>query len=122
MAIVFGLQCSCGYGQQNFKGLKDAPPEKRAEFQTNLMKTRLKLNAGQVTKVQAINLKYAEKFQPIIKSTDSRPVKLKAAMALQKDKDKELQAVFSKEQYEEYIAFEQEFRSKLRAAFKNKKQ
>jgi len=86
------------------------------------MKTRLKLNAGQVTKVQAINLKYAEKFQPIIKSTDSRPVKLKAAMALQKDKDKELQAVFSKEQYEEYIAFEQEFRSKLRAAFKNKKQ
>jgi hypothetical protein len=118
MAIAFGLQCSCGYGQQNFKDLKNAPPEKRAEFQTNLMKTRLKLNAGQVKKAQAINLKYAEKFQPIIKSTDSRPVKLKAAMALQKEKDKELQAVFSKEQYEEYTAFEQELRSKLRAAFK----
>jgi hypothetical protein len=118
MATLFGLHCSCGYGQQSFKDLKNAPPEKRAKFQTNLMKTKLNLDANQANKVQAINLKYAEKFQPIIKSTDSRPVKLKAAMALQKEKDKELQAVFSEEQYKEYIAFEQELRSKLRAAFK----
>jgi len=121
IALLLGLQSSCGYGQQNFKDLKNAPPEKRAAFQTYLMKAKLKLSPTQVTKVQAINLKYAKKFQPIIKSTDSRDSKIKEVVALQKQKDKELQGVFNKEQYTEYLAFEKELRSKLKARLKSER-
>ena len=119
ITMLLGLQSSCSFGQQkSLKDLKNSTPEQRAAFQTKLMKTRLKLDAGEITKAQAINLKYARKFQPIIKSNDSRFSKLKQAMALQKDKDQELQAVFTKDQFSQYQAFEQEMRSKVKAEFK----
>ncbi len=119
ITILFGLQSSCSFGQQkSIKDLKNSTPEQRADFQTKLMKAKLKLDAGELTKVQAINLKYARKFEPIIKSNDNRFSKLKQAMALQKEKDQELQAVFNKDQFNQYQEFEQELRSKMKARFK----
>jgi hypothetical protein len=100
-------------GQTSMADMKNATPAQRAQFQTNMMKSKLKLDSGQVTKVQDINLKYAQKFQPILKSNDGRMSKAKQAMALQKQKDGELQTVFTKDQYKQYQEFEQEMKSKL---------
>jgi len=98
--------------------LKNATPEQRAGFQTNMMKTKLNLQEPQLTKVAAINLKYARLFQPILKSDEGRFSKLKKAKALQEQKDNELQGVFTKEQYKQYEDFEQELKSKMMAAMK----
>jgi hypothetical protein len=57
-----------GIGQQ----MKDMTPGQRADYQTNMMKTKLGLDTQQIVKVKALNLKYALKFQPIIKSDEGR--------------------------------------------------
>lgn len=104
--------------KEKMQQLKNATPEQRADFQTNMMKTKLNLDGPQLAKVSAINLKYAQLFQPIIKSDDSRFSKIRKAKALQEQKNKELQGVFTKDQYKQYEDFEQELRSKMMSAMK----
>ena len=119
LMVCLSAGCARAQSDADIKKLKNATPEQRAAFQTKMMHDKLKLDAGQTTKAQAINVRYAQKFQPIIKSSDSRFSKMKQAMALQKQKDQELQAVFTKDQFSQYQAFEAELRSKMRAAYKN---
>jgi hypothetical protein len=100
---------------QNKTGMKDKTPEERAQFQTGLMKAKLSLDSGQLTRVQAINLKYALKNDPIIKSDISKFSKFRQIKALQKEKDGELKKVFTAEQYKQYQAFEAEMKEKMKA-------
>ena len=101
------------HAQANLGDLKNATPEQRAQMQTGMMKSKLKLDTSQFLKVQAINLKYAQKFESIIKGSDGRMKKAREAIALQKQKDAELKPVFSPAQYKQYQDFEQEIRSKM---------
>ncbi|MBD1386692.1 hypothetical protein IDJ75_15520 [Mucilaginibacter rigui] len=100
---------------QNITGMKDKKPEERALFQTSLMKNKLSLDSVQLTKVQAINLKYALKNDPIIKGNGSKFSKFKQIKALQKEKDGELKKIFTAEQYKQYQAFEAEIKEKMKA-------
>ncbi|MCR8556280.1 hypothetical protein KXD93_01420 [Mucilaginibacter sp. BJC16-A38] len=113
IVLVNVLTVTSLMAQTNMADLKNATPDQRAAFQTNMMKTKLKLDSPQVTKVQAINLKYAQKMEPILKGSDGRMSKARQAMALQKQKDGELQSVFTKDQFQQYQEFEQEMKSKL---------
>jgi hypothetical protein len=115
IVLVTLLTTGNANAQPGIRDFKNSTPDQRAQFQTLMMKRKLNLDAGQLNKVQTINLKYAQKFQPIIKSTGSRLSKLKQAMALQKQKDQELQTVFTKDQYSQYQAFEAQLSSKLSA-------
>ncbi|WP_295795765.1 hypothetical protein [Mucilaginibacter sp.] len=108
------------HAQANPGDLKNATPEQRAQMQTGMMKSKLKLDTNQVLKVQAINLKYAHKFEPIIKGSDGRMKKMKEAMSLQKQKDAELKQVFTTEQYKQYQDFEQEMKSKMMSRLNGK--
>jgi hypothetical protein len=103
------------HAQASMDNLKNATPEQRAQMQTGLMKNKLKLDTNQVLKVQAINLKYAQKFEPIIKGSDGRMKKAREAMALQKQKDAELKPIFTPAQYKQYQDFEQEMKSKMKS-------
>jgi hypothetical protein len=105
--------------QTTISNMKDATPEQRAQFQTTMMKSKLSLDSGQITKIQAINLKYAQKFQPILKSSDGKLSKFRQVKALQKQKDAELQTVFTKDQYKKYQDFEEEMKSKMKERFNN---
>ncbi len=120
LAVIFTLAITsgCARAQDGMGKLKNSTPEQRAAYQTKLMTEKLNLNAGQAKKVEDINLKYAEKFQPIIKSSGSRMSKIKQAKALQEQKDTELQTVFTKDQFDQYQAFEQELKSKMMARMK----
>ncbi|BAU54696.1 hypothetical protein MgSA37_02874 [Mucilaginibacter gotjawali] len=111
LLLASAVVCSVN-AQANLQKLKNETPEQRAAFQTKLMKEKLNLNDMQLTKVSTINLKYAEKFEPIIKSDDNRFLRMRQAKALMEQKDKELQAVFTKTQYNEYLAVENEIRKK----------
>ena len=94
--------------------LKNKTPEQRAQFQTEMMTTKLKLSPDQTSKVQAINLKYAQEMDPIIKSDAGRFSKFKQAKALLKEKDTELKGVFTADQFKQYQDFEAEMRDKMK--------
>ena len=117
--IVMCYVCCSKVEAQGFSAMRNAPPAKRAQIQTDIMKSKLKLDSGQVTKVRAINLKYAEKFEPILKSNDSRKKRIRAAMTLQQAKDTELKGVFTADQYKQYTEFESEIKSKFSGSIKN---
>jgi anion-transporting ArsA/GET3 family ATPase len=106
---VFTAAAQNGMGQK----LKDMTPQQRADYQSGLMKTKLKLDTQQMVKVRAVNIKYALKFQPIIKSDDNRFSRLKQAMALQSQKDDELKSIFTDAQFKQYKEFESEMRKKM---------
>jgi hypothetical protein len=99
---------------QNATGLTDKTPEERAQFQTNLLKSKLNLDSGQVTRLQAINLKYALKNDPIIKSDAGKFSRFRQIKALQKEKDEELKKIFTAEQYKQYEAFKTEMKDKMK--------
>lgn len=102
---------------QNSQGqkIKDMTPGQRAAFQTNLMKTKLGLDTQQLIKVKAVNIRYAQQFQPIIASDDSRFTKFRKAKNLQEKKDNELKGIFTAAQFKQYKDFENNMRSKLMA-------
>jgi hypothetical protein len=120
LAVISTLVAANLKAQASMADMKNATPAQRAQMQTSLMKSKLKLDTNQVLKVQVINLKYAQKFEPIIKGSDGRMKKAREAIALQKQKDAELKQVFTTEQYKQYQDFEQEMKSKMMSRLNGK--
>ena len=85
-----------------FAGVADSTPAQRAEIQTQVIQAKLKLSPELLAKVQAINLKYAEKMDPILKGSDNILAKKKKAGAVLDAKDAEMKAILSAEQFEQY--------------------
>ena len=104
------------FAQNKGNDLMHKTPEERAKFQTEMMKSKLSLNAGQQSKIEVINLNYAKKFEPIIKSSDSKITRVRQAMSLQKAKDEELKKVFTASQYQQY----EKLKEALKGTLKNK--
>jgi len=92
-------------------------PEGRAAALTEKMQATLPLRDDQVSSVQAINLKYAQKNQQIWSGTDGRWAKFRALKSSQKEKDKEMKAVLDKDQYKKYQQMQQEMRDKAREEY-----
>jgi hypothetical protein len=96
--------------------LKAAGPEKRAQMQTGLMNLRLALTAEQYRQVSAINLMYARKIEPILRSDDGRFTKYGKIKPLLEEKDGKLKAVFTPDQFKRYQDIKQEPMSQARKA------
>ena len=101
-------------GAQTVKSISDKTPEQRAEALTAVMKSKLQLNPEQVPRVQAINLAYVLKNEPVIKSDARKRAKFKQLKALQKDKDNELEKVLTAEQFKQYQALKEELKEKIK--------
>ena len=114
--ILSTMLFACAAEAQN-KGidLQNKTPEQRAEQQTSLMKKSLNPDDAQLEKIKAINLKYAYKFDPILKSEDNKMSKFKQARELQQAKEAELKAVFTPEQYKKYEEMKKEMASRLKS-------
>lgn len=84
------------------KKLKDTTPEQRAKMQTEWMTSKLALNTKQVDQVSALNLQYARKNDPILKSNESKLSKFKKLKALQKEKSNALSQILDAGQYKKY--------------------
>lgn len=89
-------------------------PQQRAERLTKMMTRQLNLNAEQVEPVKAINLKYAELNE---KSKGNR----KEMKANVEAKNKELKAVLTPEQYDNYLKLEERIKEKIRERREDKK-
>jgi len=98
------------------KMIKESTPEQRAMLQTGMMKNKLKLDSAQVIQVQAINLKYAEKLDPVLKGDERKLKQLRDMMAIQKAKDADLKKVLTPDQNKQYEAMKDEMKEKLKEA------
>jgi hypothetical protein len=96
--------------------LKAATPETRAKMQTDLMNTKLSLTAEQYKQVSAINLLYARKIEPIFRSDANRFSKYQKIKPLLDEKDEQLKAVFTAEQFKKYQDVKSEMMSEARKA------
>ena len=96
-------------------------PEHRAAKITEWMKTNLKLSDDQVTKVDEINKRYAMKVEDIRKNTPDKKQKKSSIKALDKDKDGELKAVLSEDQFKSYLAKKEEMKEQAKQKKKEQK-
>src|SRR5262249_235876 len=83
--------------------LKNTTPEQRAEVQTAFMKSKLGLTADQETKVADINLRYAQKMDPIIKGASGLLMKRRQMQEVNGEKEAELKQALSAEQFQKYL-------------------
>jgi Spy/CpxP family protein refolding chaperone len=81
-------------------------PEARAKKQTEMMKTQLGLTAEQASKVESINLKYAQKGK------EQREAIHKQMKSLREEREKDMTAILTKEQIEKYNKLKEEYKSK----------
>ena len=100
---------------------KTSTPSERADKLTEWMKTNLQLNDDQVTQVQNINLKYANKTQGLQTQSMSRKEKMQTLKENDKAKDAELKNVFTTDQYNAYQAKKDEIRKQMKEKMREKK-
>jgi Spy/CpxP family protein refolding chaperone len=113
-AIATVLVFATGHGAfAQMDKLKNTTPQERAGMQTDMMTSKLALTPDQTSKVSAINLKYAQQMDPIIKSSERPLVKMRQMKPIDEAKEAELKGVFTPDQYQKYLAAKAEMREKL---------
>jgi len=100
--------------------LMNTTPQQRADAQTEFMQTKLALTADQTPKVAALNLKYAQKMDPIIKGSSGPLMKMRQMSEVNQEKEAELQQLLSADQFQKYLASKEELREKLEEKFEEK--
>src|SRR5262245_37492660 len=93
--------------------LKSTTPAERAKAQTAMMKAKLGLTDDQVSKIGAINLKYAEQMQPIINGTEGPLMKMRDARNVEDQKEAELKGILTPDQFQQFQTMKEEMRDKL---------
>lgn len=118
-ALVFmiALLPAVGWAQDSNRDqmaevMANTTPAERAGVQTNLMVEMLSLSDEQIEPVRAINLKYAETAAEIYYSDALGLSKLMKMRKMGKDKDEELKAVLTNEQFETYEESKGDLRDK----------
>lgn len=102
--------------------LKDTTPQERARVQTAFLRSKLGLSGEEASKVAAINLKYAQKADPVLKGSESPLEKLRQLKEINREKEAELETALSKEQFAKYLAAREEMRDRLEEAVERKLQ
>ncbi|WP_431215505.1 hypothetical protein ACQ86N_12895 [Puia sp. P3] len=96
--------------------------EGRANQLTERMKTELSLTEEQYPKVQAINLRHAQKNEAIFQGTGARFAKFRSLKSSQKDKSKEMKSVLTSDQYKKYEQMMEEMKNKARQQYQSRGQ
>jgi hypothetical protein len=90
--------------------LKNTTPAERASLQTELMKSRLALTPEQTRAVAELNLKYANRMEPIIKGSSNSLTKMFQMRKINNEKETELKRMLSPQQWEKFEASRDEMR------------
>ncbi|GAB4001768.1 hypothetical protein GCM10028807_58740 [Spirosoma daeguense] len=110
MVVFLSLLSMGSFAQQREVGT----PEERANRQTARMKEALNLSPDQEKNVAAINLKYAQKNQPLLENGGRNLKTLRQVRSIMSDKDKEMKAALRSDQYKQYEAIKEEMRNNMR--------
>ena len=106
--------------QMDLEKLKNSTPQERAGVQTLMMSEKLNLTADQKPKVEAINLKYAERMQPVLDGSGGPLMKMRQASELNKPKEAEFKNVLTPEQVQQFLASKEDMREKFEAKMAEK--
>lgn len=88
-------------------------PQERAKLRTEHMTKELALSPEQQAKVEAINLKYADRVEAVRAEREAeRTAKRDAAEAMHAAHDAEMKAVLTADQYTKWVAKKQEAKAK----------
>ena len=107
-------------GAQMLEKLKKTTPEQRAKIQTELMKAKLDLNPAQVGQVGALNLKYAQKMQPLIAGGSGPLMEMREMREINEQKEADLKKILTSDQFEKYLAAKEEMREKFEERIEKK--
>jgi hypothetical protein len=110
---VLVLLLAAGAGAEGLDDLKTTTPSERAAAQTAMMKEKLGLTEAQAPKIAAINEKYAEQMDPIIKGSDGMFMKMRAVKEVEDRKETELKGVLSDDQFQQFQAMKSEMKDNL---------
>jgi hypothetical protein len=119
LCICLTLMIFCTASAQNPKNMS---AENRAKKITEWMKTNLQLKDDQVSKVQDINLKYANKMDEVKNSSGSKQDKTKTMKTNEDARDNELKSVLSDEQFKTYQSKKAELKKSMKEKGKQRKQ
>lgn len=84
--------------------LEKTTPAQRAGAQTSYMQTMLSLTPDQASKVSALNQRYAEKAEPVLKGSAWAVTKASDLRKLQDAKEAELKTLVTADQWRTYEA------------------
>ena len=124
------LAVTTTFAQRGFGRQGERPSaEERAQRQTERMQEELKLNDEQTASVKTINQKYAEKMEALWENRpDEREAMREQMQALNAEKEKEISAVLTEEQAQQWEELKanrqkrfQEARNKRKGKGKGKK-
>ena len=111
-ALIFPILLVTTLAHAQLETLRATTPEQRAAAATHFMQKNLELSEADTKRVSEINLTFAKKAEPIIKSSDNR---LKIGLKLRKinsERSSELKKVLSTKQ----LKILEESRSEIRKA------
>src|SRR5262249_32512204 len=109
-AITVFLVAALAGAQAQLEQLKNTTPDQRARIQTELMKSKLALTPEQTSTIAAINVKYAQQMEPIIKGSEGPFAKRRQMKQISEKKEAELKTVLSPAQFQKYLAAKDEMR------------
>ena len=113
LSVVIALLVSAPTVFAQMDKLKQSTPQERARIQTDMMKAKLGLSPDQLTKVAAINEKYAQQMQPIIQSSEGPFMRMRQMREVSTAKEAELKGVLSADQFQKYLAEKEEMKEKF---------
>jgi hypothetical protein len=93
--------------------LANTTPQERARMQTEFMASRLGLTQDQTRAIGDLNLKYAQRMEPIIKGSEGPFMKLRQMREINEEKEAELKGILSPDQFQKYQASREEMRQKF---------
>lgn len=111
LALALALPATAAEAQSS--ALLSSTPQQRAAIQTAFLKAKLGLDEQQAAKVAALDLRYAEKAEPILKGSSGPFAKRREMNALQEEKEAALREILTPEQFGKYEASREELRDKL---------
>jgi hypothetical protein len=95
-------------------------PEERAQRWDTWMKEQLALTPEQQGKVQEINLRYAKQNEQLKSTTADRRSKFQELKSTDKEKDNELKAILTKDQFKTYQEKKKDFQQKMLQNYRSK--
>jgi hypothetical protein len=101
------LLLSAPGGGQELDALRHTTPEQRADLQTEMMESQLGLSGEPLEQVRAVNLKYAQEMDPVLKGSGSKFERLRKAREIEAAKDAAMKQVLMRKRLEDELAKKQ---------------
>ncbi|QXP84992.1 hypothetical protein [Methylococcus sp. Mc7] len=114
LGLFLAIALSTAARSDDFDQLKATTPVQRAAAQTEYMKSHLALTDAQIPKIAALNQKYAEQMEPVIRGTDGGLGKMLKAKAIQENKDAELRQILTPAQFDSFESSKDEMREAVK--------